>query len=84
MATVMGSDLVGLKAFSREGAKLGKVKSVVSDDAETRDDLVIARSLRRDLVIPIDTVATPERLRRPSSHQLAPCSQRSPPSRPAA
>jgi len=59
VATVMGSDLVGLKAFSREGAKLGKVKSVVSDDAETRDYLVIARSLRRDLVIPIDTVATP-------------------------
>ena len=59
MATVMGSGLVGLKAFSREGAKLGKVKSLVSDDAETREYLVIGRSLRRDLVIPIDTVETP-------------------------
>ncbi|HUK75973.1 MAG TPA: PRC-barrel domain-containing protein [Thermoleophilia bacterium] len=59
MATVMGSDLVGLKVFSRDGTKIGKVKSVVSDDAETRDYLVIGRSLRRDLVIPIDTLETP-------------------------
>jgi len=59
MARVMGSGLVGLKAFSREGAKLGKVKSVISDDSETREYLVVGRSLRRDLVVPIDTVVTP-------------------------
>lgn len=59
MAIAMGSDLVGLKVFSRDSTKLGKVKSLVSDDAETRDYLVIGRSLRRDLVIPIDTVETP-------------------------
>ena len=59
MATVMSSDLVGLKVFSRDGSKLGKVKSFVSDDAETRDYLVIGRRLSRDLVIPLDTVETP-------------------------
>jgi hypothetical protein len=59
MATVMSSDLVGLKAFSRDGTKLGKVKSFVSDDSETRDYLIIGGPLRRDLVIPIDTVETP-------------------------
>jgi len=59
MNTVMSSDLVGLKVFSRDGTKLGKVKSFVSDAAETRDYLVIGGLLRRDLIVPIDTVDTP-------------------------
>ena len=52
-------DLVGLEVFSRDGAKLGKIKSIVGDGESAAEYLVIGRFLARDLVIPADTVEAP-------------------------
>ncbi len=48
-------DLVGLEALSRDGDKIGKIKSVICDP-ESSECLVIRCSLFRDLVVPVDVV----------------------------
>ena len=58
MTTVV-HELVGLEAFSRDGAKLGKVRALIGDDATDRTYLVISRFLARDLVVPMDVVEAP-------------------------
>ena len=52
-------DLVGLEVFSRDGAKLGKIKAIVGDGESSAEYLVVGRFLARDLVIPADTVEMP-------------------------
>ena len=52
-------DLVGLGVFSRDGMKLGKIKTVVGDGESAAEYLVVGRFLARDLVIPADTVEMP-------------------------
>ena len=52
-------DLVGLEVFSRDGARLGKIKNIVGDGESAAEYLVIGRFLARDLVIPADTVEVP-------------------------
>ena len=49
-------ELVGLKAFSRDGDKIGKVKGVLCGPQSDYECLVIKRSLVRDLVVPADAV----------------------------
>jgi ribosomal 30S subunit maturation factor RimM len=49
-------ELVGLKAFSRDGDRIGKVKGVLCDPESDSECLVIKRSLTRDLVVPADVV----------------------------
>ena len=56
---VVRQELVGLEAFSRDGTKLGKIKSVVGDGESPAEYLVIGRFLAHDLVIPTDTVEMP-------------------------
>ncbi len=56
MAVVLGLDLVGLVAVSRDGTKLGKLKDVFTDSESSSEYLVIGRRLARDLVIPTDVV----------------------------
>jgi ribosomal 30S subunit maturation factor RimM len=48
-------DLVGLEALSRDGDKIGKIKSVICDP-ESSECLVIKVSLFHDLVVPADVV----------------------------
>jgi sporulation protein YlmC with PRC-barrel domain len=50
---------VGLEVFSRDGARLGKIKNIVGDGESAAEYLVIGRFLARDLVIPADTVEVP-------------------------
>ena len=45
-------DLIGLHAFSSDGAKLGRVKEVLETGGRTY--LVIHRSLSKDLIVPTD------------------------------
>ena len=45
-------DLVGLEVFSRDGARLGKIKNIVGVGESAAEYLVIGRFLARDLVIP--------------------------------
>ena len=57
--TTAVDELVGLQAFSRDGAKLGKIRILIGDDATDRRYLVISRFLARDLIVPVDAVETP-------------------------
>ena len=49
-------DLLGRKAFSQDGTKIGKVKDVISDAGTSCEYLVIRRFWSCDLVIPIELV----------------------------
>ena len=48
-------DLVGCEALSRDGDRIGKIKSVICDP-ESSECLVIKCSMFRELVIPADVV----------------------------
>lgn len=48
-------DLVGLEAVSRDGDRIGRIKSVICDPASS-ECLVIKYSLFHDLVVPADVV----------------------------
>jgi sporulation protein YlmC with PRC-barrel domain len=52
-------DLVGLEVYSRDGTKLGKIKTIVGDGESAAEYLVVGRFLAHDLVIPADTVEMP-------------------------
>lgn len=54
MAVATMQDLVGLVAFSRDGTKVGKIKSVIGDDSSS-EYLVVGRLLH-SLVVPADVV----------------------------
>lgn len=47
------SDLVGLPAVSREGAKIGKIRDVISDPQSSSEYLVVSHSLFYDVVVPV-------------------------------
>jgi ribosomal 30S subunit maturation factor RimM len=53
---LMALGLVGLEAVSLDGAKIGKVKDVISGPASAARYLVIKHSLRHDLVVPAEGV----------------------------
>ena len=57
--TIAVDELVGLEAFSRDGARLGKIRALIGDDATDRAYLVISRFLARDLIVPLDAIETP-------------------------
>ncbi len=54
MEPAVRKDLVGLKVFSREDVKIGKIKEVIGNSETSAEYLVIGRFLSRDLVVPID------------------------------
>lgn len=54
MVLAARQDLLGLRAFSRDGTKIGKIKDVISDAETSAEYLVIGRRWSSDLVIPAD------------------------------
>jgi ribosomal 30S subunit maturation factor RimM len=48
--------LVGLEAVSSDGAKLGRIKDVISGPASSARYLMIKQSLFHDLVVPADGI----------------------------
>ncbi len=50
-----GQSLVGLEAVSRDGSRLGKIKSIVGDE-QSSQYLVIHRFLAHDLIVPMAVI----------------------------
>ena len=49
-------DLVGLEAYARDGAKLGKVVEALADVSSRGEYIAIKKRFRRSLVVPTDVL----------------------------